>query len=195
VREEKHAGNRAAIERAALRLFVEQGFDAVTVEAIAESAGVSRATVFRYYGTKEAIVFANHPRELQALQELLEQHQAARQSATALREVLLCFADVLEEEGPSFRQRARVVGSNDRLVTIAQGTRGHWARLLADWMAAGDPPSVRQEIVGALSIEALLIGVRRWHRSAGDERLRSFVEGVFDEMVRVVEELASSQRT
>ncbi|WNM31695.1 TetR family transcriptional regulator [Streptomyces sp. Li-HN-5-11] len=39
-----------------LRLFIEQGFDQTTVDQIAAEVGLSRASLFRYFGTKEDIV-------------------------------------------------------------------------------------------------------------------------------------------
>jgi AcrR family transcriptional regulator len=59
LRERKKLKTRRAIQEHALRLFREQGYDATTVEQIAEAAEVSPSTFFRYYPTKEDTVLTD----------------------------------------------------------------------------------------------------------------------------------------
>jgi TetR/AcrR family transcriptional repressor of mexJK operon len=54
----KDLGKRAAILEAAKRLFVEQGYDGVSMDEIAAGAGVSKLTVYSHFGDKEALFMA-----------------------------------------------------------------------------------------------------------------------------------------
>ncbi|WP_030842056.1 TetR/AcrR family transcriptional regulator [Streptomyces hygroscopicus] len=58
-RERKKAATRAAILDAATALFLDRGFDAVTVREIADKADVTPKTVFTHFPHKEALVFSD----------------------------------------------------------------------------------------------------------------------------------------
>jgi AcrR family transcriptional regulator len=69
LRERKKAQTRQDIARAAMALFTERGFDAVTVAEVAEAADVSEKTVFNYFPAKEDLVFPDGERRFEALLE------------------------------------------------------------------------------------------------------------------------------
>jgi AcrR family transcriptional regulator len=119
LRERKKARTREAIIEAALVLFERQGFDATTVEDIAEAAEVSPRTFFRYFDTKLDVVMARNvddtgdidaliaalPPDLGPLQAV---HQVIRQK----------LADQLAEGDDSMLRETRVVMSTPGLRAI-----------------------------------------------------------------------------
>ena len=71
LRERKKQATRIAIRDAAMALFEEHGFAHTTFDRIAETADVSRATVFTYFPTKEEIVFGDAAAAVDALSAML----------------------------------------------------------------------------------------------------------------------------
>lgn len=58
---------------AVIDLLLRQGYEATSVEELADAAGISRSTFFRKYGSKEGMVFADHDRILRRLSDRLSQ--------------------------------------------------------------------------------------------------------------------------
>ncbi|WP_029146065.1 TetR/AcrR family transcriptional regulator [Microbacterium luticocti] len=67
---------RTVVMAAALDLFDRQGFEATSVEQIAQAAGVSRSTFFRQFGGKDDVVFADHELLLEMLRDYLARPHA-----------------------------------------------------------------------------------------------------------------------
>ena len=88
---------RTAVVAAALELFVRQGFDATSVEQIAQAAGVSRSTFFRQFGGKEDVVFADHEILLDELREWVFQHFAHDPEVARLRYQIVRQVPALRE--------------------------------------------------------------------------------------------------
>src|SRR3954469_24816594 len=66
LREANKARTRLAISDVATRMFIERGFENVTVAEIAAAAQVSVKTVFNYFATKEDLFFDRAPAILDA---------------------------------------------------------------------------------------------------------------------------------
>ena len=135
LRERKKADTREAIRAAAVELFCTHGFDATTMDAVAAAADVSVRTVFRYFPTKEDLVFADVDADLDDLRALLDARpddEPVMSSVRAVVEVLagrmeggreadVRMAPLLHDE-PALRQRYLAV--LDRV----EETIADWAR-------------------------------------------------------------------
>jgi AcrR family transcriptional regulator len=89
LRERKKARLRVELTRAAVELFQEQGFDATTVEQIAARAETSPSTFFRYFGTKEDVLFGDTPERLATLRTELAAARGQGRALDALQEALI----------------------------------------------------------------------------------------------------------
>jgi AcrR family transcriptional regulator len=103
---------REQIIDAALALFEERGYDAVTVEQIALSVGMSGRKLHRYFASKDDIVLESYDLEGHALVTLLRSRPLNESAWVSLRQVFLDFGSTTEGE-PEGRisQIDRIVGS------------------------------------------------------------------------------------
>ncbi len=100
---------------AAITLFDEQGYDATTVAEIAERAGLTKRTFFRYFADKREVLFGGS-KELERL--WLEAVAAAPADAAPLAAVTAGFdvlAEIFEERHAFARVRARIILANPEL--------------------------------------------------------------------------------
>lgn len=91
-REIKKQRTKQRFIEVARELFVAKGFEGTTVDEIAEATGLSRRTFFRYFKTKESVVFPDHERRISLFRELLEHYAKDLPPVTATKEALLDLA-------------------------------------------------------------------------------------------------------
>ncbi|MFZ4156685.1 TetR/AcrR family transcriptional regulator [Streptomyces pseudogriseolus] len=84
-RERKKAATRRAIAEAALRLFLERGYDAVGIREIADAADVSTTTLFKHFPVKEALVFDEDDDQEERLLAAVRERPAGQSIPAALR--------------------------------------------------------------------------------------------------------------
>jgi AcrR family transcriptional regulator len=107
LRERKKARTRASIREHALRLFREQGYQATTVEKIAEAAEISPSTFFRYFPTKEDLVLQDDMDT--RMIEALERQPAGLSPLAAVRAATReMFASYTEADLDVFRETAQL---------------------------------------------------------------------------------------
>ena len=131
LRERKKLAAWWAIRAAALRLFEERGFEAVSVEEIAAAADVSRSTFFNYFASKEAVVFDPDPEERDHWQALMQARPADEPLWDSLTAILIGFNERLRDR-ILMQRRLR-----ERSPALAQSSlnQSSWAIVDAQFLA------------------------------------------------------------
>ena len=124
-----------ALQKAALELFAAQGFDETTTDEIAEQAGVSPRTFFRYFPTKESVLFVGEYRWFESFTEHYLAQDGAATDLEAARATLLALAPELAKRRRSLLLYEKAVASSPTLrggvQTHQQDDIGHMAQAIA----------------------------------------------------------------
>jgi AcrR family transcriptional regulator len=162
-RERKKARTRTAIADAALRLFGERGFDAVTVAEVAEAADVSVTTVFNHFPSKEALVFDEEAEREAQLLGAVRARPADVDVLTALHRFVRSQVERKAASGAGELDHfIAVVDASPVLRAYSQRMWSGYERSLAAALAEdaglpGDDPrasALARLVVGSLALEA-----------------------------------------
>ncbi len=114
LRERKKLRTRAAIQREAMRLFLEKGFDATTVDEIAAAADISPSTFFNYFPTKEDVVLTDDLDPL--ILDAFNRQAAGLSPVAAMRRAMSeVFSAIPPEEAEVVRERVALMAREEGL--------------------------------------------------------------------------------
>ena len=119
----------------AIELFTARGFAEVSVDDVAQAAGISRRTLFRYYASKNAIPWGDFDTHLAHLRELLDSVDPRVPLGEALRAALLAFNTFDESETVRHRQRMRVILQTAELQAYSMTMYAGWREVIAGFVA------------------------------------------------------------
>ncbi|MEV8433479.1 TetR family transcriptional regulator [Streptomyces chartreusis] len=162
---------RDALVAAAFRLFLERGYEQTTVDDIVALAGVGRRSFFRYFPSKEDVVFPDHERCLTDMTAFLaasgEEHEPVRRVCDAARLVLRMYA-----ENPTFSvQRYRLTKQVPGLRAYELSVVWRYERALAEYLrgrfAGRRDGTLQADVIAAAVVAAHNNALRSWLRSDG----------------------------
>jgi AcrR family transcriptional regulator len=189
LRERKKLRTRRALADAALRMFTEKGFDATTLEELAEEAEVSKSTFFRAFPAKEAAA-------IEAEAELWSAYLAAladrELSGPVLGELHQTLAGAVAGLDPGWDERflatRRLVAAEPALLAYVEhyraGIKTQVIACLAGQLGL-DPEDLRLHVLAELAITAWGVSGRHWVRHGGQGGREALIERL-DGAVRAI---------
>lgn len=170
-RRERHKrSTRQALEEAALVLFARDGFDATTVEAIAERAEVSPRTFFRYFAAKEEVLDMGWAERRERLARLVREAPADADDLTAAVHALEGIAVDFEAERHRVTLRAAAVATSSALRGRTTDTLTAWEAALARGLAARRglaAPDEEAAVAAAVAVALWRWAIRQWAGTPG----------------------------
>ena len=185
---------RGQLNSAAIYLFAERGYDNTSVEDVAEAAGISVRTLFRYFASKEDIVFARtfdlsgflggvlrQPPELQSMTVIRNAYVAQLPFQDAERELILKFHQAM----------STTAALQGRYLALQDEFR----RRLANTLAKRDSRHTANEtdILTAIVAEAVLHrAYDKWLAGQGRANVKTLVESAFRTFSQLADDITMS---
>jgi AcrR family transcriptional regulator len=187
LRERKKHKTAVALHEAAMELFHERGYAETTVEDIAARADVSARTFFRYFTTKESVVFADEITRRDIFVGALQARPLDEPLLTSIREASLRLAEDYHQEKDFFRWE---LASQVAAVAAAR-FRAHsrWESAIALESAERLQLPSKNDIT-ARTLAAACLGAWRaaqtaWYFSRGRTRLATNVRHAYDALAQL----------
>lgn len=173
-------------QRAALDLFVERGFDNVSVAEIAAVVGMAASTLYRHFPTKESIVlWEEHEAEIDAA---LGRALSRSKPLAAMREAFVEALGGHYDDDLEFQlRRIRFIYATEQLHAAAVEAdlrdRDELSAALEKVLAKSSKGAA--PLLAGAALLAVDIAVDRWQTSYGRTPLRSLLAQAFDELARL----------
>ena len=163
-----------ALRQVALKRFAAEGFGNVTVQQLAQEAGVTERTFFRHFPTKEAVLFQDYDTQVEWLAEALEQ----RPRSESVFEAVLASMDSYPHDIELVRQaalaRAELI-TGDQIASHLRVVQSSFAAVITDFVIKRYPGVENIDLVanvaGSTLAAAMVVGVETWGRNGCVEDL------------------------
>ena len=177
---------RARIERAALDLFTRRGFEGVTIDEVADVAGISRRTYFRYFATKADAVWGDFSAHVDRLAALLRDSGGGQTVLAAICDAYVEVNDYAPRDLPLLRQRMQLILTEPALLAHSQVRYADVDRVVAEHVArrtGTTPAALVPRLVAASTRAAATTAFQMWLADEGSS-LTGQLHGALDEMAR-----------
>lgn len=187
LRERNRERNRAELAGAALRLFTERGFDDVTVDDIAEAAGVSRRTFFRYFESKEDAVLPYEEERIDELRQALGERPPHEPVLATIRRVTTAIGADLSPHGPARREalaRMQIITENPSVLARSLELQSRMAQelsaLVAEHLGVEPETSLEAQVVAGAAIAAVRAAAQVWWATDGQRDFAELLGEAYD---------------
>lgn len=184
LRERKKAKTRRLLQQEALRLFLEQGYDSTTVEQICDAVDISPSTFFRYFPTKEDVIFTDD------YDPFMEEAITGRDPSEPIPDVVRAtLFDLLEQRISQDRETmlarlklaSRVQPLRARMWQQQEGRVAHTAALLAN-RADKDANAYEVRLTAAVLIAVITETLMFWAEHDGEPDLTDLFSRALDRL-------------
>jgi len=183
LREKRKRQLKSELSRQAIQLFTQKGFEETTIDDIVDPLAVSKRTLFRYFATKEDLVFAWYEELTDELVRALEARPKAEAPFESVCETLLSLLHYYDENRKWALAMTRLAKATPALVGKSFEKRSIWERELAKVLAKRLPDAPSRDLTARVTVAAALVaftcGIDEWTDSRGKADVRACLDRAF----------------
>lgn len=164
--------SRGELELIALGLFADRGFESTTVDDIAEAAGIGRRTFFRYFPSKNDVVYGDFDAALEALRERLASVPADVPLLAGIREAVLAFNALPDGAEPQHRVRMSMVLHTPALQAHSTLRYAGWRAVVAEHAASRlglAPGDFEPQLIAHQALASAVAAYEQWLARPGSD--------------------------
>lgn len=132
----RRSTNAVELEKAAFDLFERKGFESTTVDDIAAAVGINRRTFFRYFESKNDVVWGNFSEQLQVMRDRFAQCPPDQTVMDAVRTVVVDFNRFDRAEVPWHRKRMELILQVPTLQAHSTLRYREWRAVVAEFVGS-----------------------------------------------------------
>ncbi len=173
---------------AANKRFHAHGFEVTTIEGICEDAGVSRRTFFRYFPTKEDLVFPHRQERLDRFLQLLQQAPPETGPVSSLRGVAQVFAKEYVQNREQLVAQQQLIQRTPALLAREHEIDRDWEAAMAqafrERAGPGHASELRARVLAGAAIGVIRATMRHWFANDGRPDLARLGDEALDLLER-----------
>jgi AcrR family transcriptional regulator len=185
LRERTRRAVRTEIAATGMRLFLEHGFDAVTMDQIAAAADISRRSLFRYFDTKEDIVVGNLVDLAHSAVAVVRSRPESESPWVVLRAALEVYVSEPAHSAEWAYDLARMIHGTPSLRARRLEKQQIWISLLApeiEHRLTGDDTDLRALAIVSAALACLDAATEIWVRRGGG----TSIEDLYDAAIAAI---------
>lgn len=186
-----------AIAGVALDLFHRRGFEETSVEDIAAAVGAGRRTIFRYFQSKNDIVWGEFEWVIERLRQHLEECDDEVPLMEALRRAAVLSNQYPDDQLPALRVRMTLITTVPALQAHSMLRYAAWRGVIAEWAGqrlGEDPRDFIPEVIAHAALGASMAAFTRWVRNP-DENLEDCLDAAYRLLANGFSDPLSSRRS
>jgi AcrR family transcriptional regulator len=168
--------SRGRLAQAALELFAEQGYAATSPAAIAERAGLTERTFYRYFPDRRDVLFGGEDRMRERLVDAVATALPATSTGEALRRGLTGLASELQPGRAHAQKRAQVIFAEPELTERELAKVSAWTTALAQVLTDRNLPPGTAWLAAELAMALFRAAYRLWVTDPGEPDLTILVD-------------------